>query len=224
MRGLSPFFQPEPVMSTRPPTQVSLNPNADDGLRYLRINGDAYLLGACALVLLVVLAVGQQYGQLGVALGWGLPLCLAAGGCFLMARGSWLNSVVLPMLLASLIALQIHLGGGNLEYHFGVFVAIALMLVYRHWLPVVVMAATFAVHHVLFDRLQAAGLGLFCLSRPDFAQILGHATYVVVQTVFEVFTVIKMRRDARLMAELNTITEVLVGTRARSTSPPFRCR
>jgi ribose transport system permease protein len=33
---------------------VSLNPTADDGLRYLRINGDAYLLGACALVLLVV--------------------------------------------------------------------------------------------------------------------------------------------------------------------------
>ncbi len=202
-------------MSPHPPASVSLQPAADDGLRYLRVNGDAYLLGACALVLLVVLAVGQQYGQLGVALGWGMPLFLAAGGCYLMARGSWLNSVVLPMLLASLIALQIHLGGGNLEYHFGVFVAIALMLVYRHWLPVIVMAATFAVHHVMFDRLQAAGLGLFCLSKPDFAQILGHAAYVVVQTVFEVFTVMKMRRDAQLMAELNTITEVLVGTRGK---------
>ncbi len=203
-------MQPVPHTSSVPQP-----PATDEALRYLRVNGDAYLLGGCATVLLVVLAVGQQYGQFGLALGWGLALFLAAGGLFLLARGSWLNSVALPVLLASLVALQIHLGAGNLEYHFGVFVSIALMLVYRHWLPVLVMAAAFAVHHVVFDRLQAAGFGVFCLTKPDFGQVVGHAAYVVVQTVFELFTVVKMRRDAQLMAELNTITEVLVGTRGK---------
>ena len=56
----------------------------------------------------------------------------------------------------STAALQIHLGRGTIEFHFGVFVTLALLLVYRDWRPIVASAAFFAVHHVLFDRLQAA--------------------------------------------------------------------
>ena len=53
------------------------------------------------------------------------------------------------------MALQIQLAHGELEYHFGVFVTLALLLVYLDWRPIVFAAGLFAVHHVLFDRLQA---------------------------------------------------------------------
>ena len=32
---------------------------------------------------------------------------------------------------------------------------LALLLVYRDWRPIIASATFFAVHHVLFDRLQA---------------------------------------------------------------------
>ncbi|SEL56756.1 methyl-accepting chemotaxis protein [Roseateles sp. YR242] len=184
----------------------------DDDLRPLRVSADAFLLGGCAAVALVTIVAGQQFGQLGTACAWALSLLLCACALFVLTRGSWLNSVALPMLLSSLVALQIHVGAGRTEFHFGVFVALALMMVYRHWLPVLAAAGTFAVHHVLFDRLQAAGFGVYCLTAPDFGQVVVHASYVVAQTLFEVFMVRKMRRDALVMAELQSITEVLVAT------------
>ncbi len=198
--------------SASPSSSESSESSIDAAMRQLRITGDLTLLGACVIVALAAIAVGQQYAQLGTAVGWSLAMVVAAGALVALARGSWLNSVALPVLLSSLVALQIHVGGGNTVFHFGVFVTLALMLVYRHWLPVVVTAATFAVHHLLFDRLQAAGWGVFCLTAPDIGQVLIHATYVVVQSGFELVTVARMRRDARLMAELNAITDVLVST------------
>ncbi|TSE19861.1 Methyl-accepting chemotaxis protein I [Tepidimonas alkaliphilus] len=73
-----------------------------------------------------------------------------------------------------------------IEFHFGVFVTLALLTTYLDWRPVVWSAALFAVHHVAFDRLEAAGWGSYCLSEPNFPVILLHAGYVVVQTGFEV--------------------------------------
>ena len=48
---------------------------------------------------------------------------------------------------------------GMLELHFGVFVVLAFLLVYLDWKVIVFGAALIAVHHVVFDRLQAAGMG-----------------------------------------------------------------
>jgi methyl-accepting chemotaxis protein len=36
-------------------------------------------------------------------------------------------------------------------------------------------ALLFAMHHVLFDRLQAAGFGVYCMTSPDFARVALHA-------------------------------------------------
>jgi len=89
--------------------------------------------------------------------------------------------------------LQINLGRGTIEFHFGVFVTLALLLVYRDWRPIVASAAFFAVHHVLFDRLQAAGVGVYCTPEPNFLKIVMHAAYVVLQTSLEIVIAVKMR-------------------------------
>lgn len=59
----------------------------------------------------------------------------------MLARGTWFNTVALPLVLAMQVMLQIHAAAGRIEYHFGVFVLLAFMLAYRHWLPLVVTAA-----------------------------------------------------------------------------------
>jgi len=105
--------------------------------------------------------------------------------------------------------LQIDLGRGTIEFHFGVFALLALLLVYRDWRVIVFAATLVAVHHIVFDRLQAAGWTVYCTPQADFLKIVMHATYVVVQTGVEVFIAVKMGQDARQGTELGRLVEQL---------------
>ena len=64
---------------------------------------------------------------------------------------------------------------------------------YRDWRPIVFAAALVAVHHIAFDRMQAAGMAVYCTPSPDFFKIVLHAVYVVVQTGVEVFIALRLR-------------------------------
>ena len=46
-----------------------------------------------------------------------------------------------------------HLGAGLVEWHFHVFVAMAALVLYYDWLPIVAAAATIAVHHIILDEV-----------------------------------------------------------------------
>ncbi|MDY0745331.1 methyl-accepting chemotaxis protein [Paucibacter sp. R3-3] len=123
---------------------------------------------------LAALAVGQHYGSTGLA----------------------------AIVAAVLVALHIQLGRGTIELHFGVFVLLGLLLVYRDWRVIVGAAAFFAVHHLAFDRLQAAGMAVYCTPDPDLLRVVMHAAYVVLQTAAEVVLAIGLERAAREAAEL----------------------
>jgi len=166
---------------------------------------DLILLLTCALWGVLALAIGAHYGTLGTALGVGLPLLLAAGGVYALGRGTRAAQVLLPMLAMGLVALHIQLGRGTLEFHFGVFVTLAVVLVYRHWLPIVAAAGTIAVHHVVFDRLQAAGVGVYCTPQADFLKVLLHAAYVVLQSGIELLIAAQLARSERTGAELDAL-------------------
>ena len=58
-------------------------------------------------------------------------------------------------------ALHINQEHGMLEMHFGIFALLAFLVYYRDWLPIVVAAATIAVHHLTFFALQQQGAGVF---------------------------------------------------------------
>lgn len=91
-----------------------------------------------------------------------------------------------------MVALYIHLGRGTLEFHFGAFATLVLLMVCLDWRTIVALAAFFAVHRVLFDRLQAAGVGIYCTPEPNFLKIVMHAGHVVVQTSLEVFIAVTL--------------------------------
>ena len=175
----------------------------------LGATADAILLMTLAVGAAAAVAIGLYYGGLALAVA-AAGLLLGAGAlAFMTLRGSTASSLVMAVCLSSMVALHIHLGRGTLEFHFGVFVTLALLLVYRDWRPILLSAGFFAVHHVVFDRLQAAGVGVFCTPEPNLLKVVMHAGYVVVQTSLEVFVAVSMRRAAEQGDELQKLVEAV---------------
>ncbi|MDO9166712.1 MAG: methyl-accepting chemotaxis protein [Rhodoferax sp.] len=167
--------------------------------------GDRVLLVAIGLIAVARVILVYQFVDTGLAMGATLALVIVAALAYAGARATVASRFVLTFVLVSLVALHIQLARGMTEFHFGVFVTLALLLVYRDWRTIVFGAALFAVHHVLFDRLQAAGYGIFCLTEPDFMRVVLHAVYVVVQSAVEVVLAVGMARAAREGDELGDI-------------------
>lgn len=164
--------------------------------------GDKVLLSSIAISALASIALGLQFVESGLAIGASLALLLIAGIGFAMSRGTVASRYILTFVLVAFIALHIQLARGMVELHFGVFVVLGILLVYLDWKVIVFGAALFAVHHVGFDRLQAAGLGFYCTTEPDFLRIMLHALYVIIQSAVEIFLAVKMSQAAKEGQEL----------------------
>src|SRR5438067_1580895 len=71
---------------------------------------------------------------------------LVACAAYAMFGGQRIFRVIGAVLLMLDSGLIIHLGGGLVEWHFHVFVGLALLILYYDWLPIVVAAVTVALH------------------------------------------------------------------------------
>ena len=174
-------------------------------------HADRLMLTAVVGSAAISVGTGAYFEQLATALvGAGLIAGLGALG-LLMAGGSRLTQMLLSCGLMGITALQIQLSRGMLEFHFGVFVTLSLMLVYRDWRPMLAAALLIAAHHIVTDRLQTAGVGVYCMATPDLYKVLLHTGHVATQTGFGMSVAVLMRRDARtglalsrLVAHLDT--------------------
>jgi methyl-accepting chemotaxis protein len=153
--------------------------------------------------------VAAYFDQLWLGISVATFLGASGAAAWFGARGTLFSRIVLALSMSAIIALQIQLSSGQAEFHFGVFVTLALLLVYRDWRPIVASAAFFAVHHVLFDRLHAAGVGVYCTATPDFPKVVLHASYVVVQTVMEVIMAVWMSSMASSARELVDLVQAI---------------
>ena len=99
---------------------------------------------------------------------------------------------VLLMLYSGVI---IHLGAGLVEWHFHIFVAMAMLVLYFDWLPIVVAAGTAAVHHIVLDEVLPTALFNHgdALSR---GVVLVRAIFVVIHTVVLLWMAESIRRTA----------------------------
>ena len=164
--------------------------------------GDKVLLVAIAISAVASLVLGAQFVETGWAVGASLALLLLTGLGFAVLHGTQGSRYLLTFVLVSFVALHIQLARGMIELHFGVFVVLAFLLVYLDWKVIVFGAALFAVHHVAFDRLQAAGYGFYCTTEPDLMRIMLHALYVVIQAGVEIVLAVQMSRAAKEGEEL----------------------
>jgi methyl-accepting chemotaxis protein len=168
-------------------------------------SGDLVLLIALCVSAVLALPVGSYYGDSGLALIVSAPALLAGAGAFAMARGSVATRVLLTVCNVALVALHIQLARGTVEFHFGVFVLLGLLLVYQDWRVLVLAATLFVIHHFLFDWLQALSFAVYCTATPDPWKMVLHAAYVAGQTGIEIYLAVCLRRGAIEAAELRKI-------------------
>ncbi|MEX3962871.1 hypothetical protein AB4Y42_11740 [Paraburkholderia sp. EG286B] len=162
---------------------------------------DAVMYSTLVLSAIAAVLIGFVYYELQLALV-GAALFLGAGSfVFFCARGTALSRVVLTLANAALVALHIQAAHGVTEFHFGVFVLLGLLLVYRDWRPIVLAAGFFALHHVAFDRLQALNFAVYCTREANLPRVLLHAAYVVAQTAVEIVLAHRLRA-ADIMGEI----------------------
>jgi methyl-accepting chemotaxis protein len=198
-------------MQRKPPVNVSPLSHASKSHppEAQAVLGDQVMLAAIILSALGAVVIGFTYYEPTLAMVGALLLSGLGLAAYVLGRGSLTSRLVLTFAQAALVALHIQLAHGESEFHFGIFVTLALLLVYLDWRPIVFAAGLFAVHHVLFDRLQAMGLGFYCTTEANFWRVMLHAGYVVVQTGLEVVLAVSMGRTAREGAELGRMVKAI---------------
>jgi methyl-accepting chemotaxis protein len=132
-------------------------------------------------------------------IGGGLIMALA-GVAFTLTAGKRASRVTLAMCLMLFSVLFIEQSLGRIEYHFGIFAGLALLLRYRDPSPLFAAAGLIAVHHVVFNYCQAAGVELFGRSIVIFNYGSGldivtlHATFVVAEVAILSFLMMELNK------------------------------
>lgn len=170
---------------------------------------DTLMLVLIAAYSVLAVPIGWHYSSVDLPLLVGLILVALGGALYALLKGSAITRYALPLLLCSAVALHIQASLGTIEFHFGVFVTLALVMVYREWRVVVACAAFFAIHHILFDRLQAWGYGIYCTTGADFQKILLHAVFVIIQTAVEVWIIHNMAQAYKQGIELQALVNAM---------------
>jgi len=166
---------------------------------------DRLMLGLTWGLFLLSAVIGQITYTLDTALHFGLPIAIGATVIWRIAPGSRLSRYIFATTSMALASLQIDQARGMVELHFGIFVLLAFLLIYRDWRPIVVAAAVIAVQHMLFGYLQSIGAGVYCFTQPSIGILLIHATYVVVESAVLVFIAVALRAQALQDEELRSM-------------------
>jgi len=170
---------------------------------------DRIMLMALAGLWLGSIAYGFNFNQTGLALGVGLVLMVAAVAVALSSQGGQGSQVGLPFLGMALVALMIQASAGHNEAHFSVFVFLAVTVVYRRALPILVAAATVAVHHLSFDLMQEWAWGPICFTEPSLLRVVEHAVFVVVEAGVLLMLARRAQLDARTGDELIAMSDAI---------------
>ena len=151
-----------------------------------------------AHVPVVGLLVPWGYGTYAFAIVASLLVGGLALAGYAMLRGTRACSALFATCLMLFSAVMIQAQMGRIEMHFHIFSALALVIIYRDWLPVLVAAGVIAVHHLLLTGLQLADaqIGNMPLMIFNYGCSWGiaflHAAFVVFEAGILVFFAIRM--------------------------------
>ncbi len=135
----------------------------DEGLEAFRTRADRILLAALAAHVVASLCVALWNGSWVPALVLAVPAAIVPALIYRLAPGALVTRLAVAASFMVLTGVLIHQVQGELEAHFGVFVLLALLVLYCDWRPIVMAAAVIAVHHVGFAWMQSAGVAVFVL-------------------------------------------------------------
>jgi len=173
---------------------------------------DRFMLFLVAGLAVASLALASWYDTWGEAIVIS-GLTLGAGlAIYNLAAGSVISRSALAAALMVMTALHIHQSQGMIEFHFGVFVLLAMLLYYRDWLPVLVAAATIAVHHFGFYFIQLGGAPVYLLPEVEGALmiVLLHAVYVILESALLIYMSVSLKQEYITASELMTATSKIL--------------
>jgi methyl-accepting chemotaxis protein len=151
----------------------------------------------------VAVGVGWLYESLALALIVGGILSVTSSFIRFLFPGKLITRLFYAFTLLGFAALLIQLGEGETEFHFSVFVLLSALLAYRDYRPILMGAATAAVHHILFNYLQEQDLlGIVCFMHTGFHMVVFHAIFVVAQSAILIYMAVHMANDARSASEV----------------------
>ncbi|CUS47563.1 MAG: chemotaxis signal relay system methyl-accepting signal transducer [Idiomarinaceae bacterium HL-53] len=153
----------------------------------------------------------------------GIPSVIIPWAFYKNLGDTLLSRVSFGVSFMFLVALQIHLAMGLTEIHFGIFVLLAILVVFRDWLVILSAAVVIAVHHILFMYLQASGASFYILPEEylSFSIILVHALYVVAESVVLIIIAQASLKEAKVsQAFLNVTSAMSEGEQLNLT---YRC-
>ena len=171
--------------------------------------GDRISVAILWLGVVLALALAPLHGTWTEWFLVGLPAALVPSSLAFLLPGHRAIRVMIGVAYMVFSALIIHQTRGMAELHFSIFALLAFLLVYRDWLPIVAAAGVIAVHHLSFNMLQAAGVGVYVFPEPGLHMVLVHAAFVVFQTAILVLLAVIGRRDSLAGAELDAVARGL---------------
>jgi len=161
------------------------------------LKADRIMLGVIWFLVAYGLAIAVFYENWAQALVIGGLTGIALTALYLLIPGTRLLRCLIGAAFMVLAALHINQAHGMLEMHFGIFALLAFLVYYRDWLPIVIAAATIAVHHLGFFALQQQGAGVYLIPEGSWAVVFLHAFYVVLESAILIYLAIRANAEAR---------------------------
>lgn len=150
-------------------------------------------------VTMFIIPIG--YDTMAFAVGASIAVGVIASAAYFMTRGTRLFGSIAAVLFMTLSAIMIQTQMGRIEMHFHIFSALALLLIYRDWLPIVAAAGAIAVHHLLFTFMQLNDVQSFGLPITLFNYGCSwgiaflHAAFVVFESAILIYYSVMMKKD-----------------------------
>lgn len=155
-------------------------------------------------VIMFLIPIG--YGTSTFAITASILVGIVASISYTLLRGTPAFGIIVGILIMTMSAIMIQIQLGRIEMHFHIFGSMALLLIYKRWLPIVAAAGVIAVHHLIVTALQLEGISMGDLPIMIFNYGCNwgitfiHAAFVVFEASILIYFSIIMRRD-ELVAE-----------------------
>lgn len=177
-------------------------------LNVIRARVDKIMIMTLGFLLIVSIGIGWFYGVLLMASLIAIPAFVVPFLIWKSAAGSFLLRMTIATALVFNIAIHIQASHGLIEMHFGVFAVLSFLLAYRDWKVIVYAAGLVAVHHLVFNFLQAANYNIWVFrDGADFGIVILHAAFVVFESVILVFLALQSENELKRLTEMTHSAE-----------------
>jgi len=152
-------------------------------------------------------ALAAMHDTWGLAVFVGIPSALIPTILRYVMPGRLITRLSVATAFMVFCGLHIHQAHGLVEIHFGIFVLLAFLLYYRDWRVTLCAAAVIAVHHLLFNYLQAWGYPVYVFSMgASLFMVITHAAYVIFEGGLLMYMSLESAKEAARNEELRQIS------------------